>query len=53
MKGGTVGGLLYKDSPSPPPDIMDESIDAALCTFSADPARRWEKYLASRLRHDS
>lgn len=40
MKGRKGGGLLYRDRPSPPPDIMDESIDAVLCTFSADPARR-------------
>lgn len=39
MKGREGGGgLLYRDRPSPPPDIMDESIDAVLCTFSADPA---------------
>lgn len=30
--------MLYRDRPSSPPDIMDESIDAVLCTFSADPA---------------
>lgn len=40
MKGREGGGLLYGDRPSLPPDIMDESIDAVLCTFSADPARR-------------
>lgn len=38
MKGREGGGLLCRDRPSPSPDIMDESIDAALCTFSADPA---------------
>ena len=39
-KRGRGGGSLYRDRPSPPPDIMDESMDAVLCTFSADPARR-------------
>lgn len=38
MKEREGGGLLYRDRT--PPDIMDESIDAVLCTFSADPARR-------------
>lgn len=46
--------LLYRDRPSPPPpDIMDESIDAVLCTFYADPARRGGKYSASCLWHGS
>lgn len=39
-KEGREGSLQYRDGPSPPPDITDESIDAASCTFSADPARR-------------
>ena len=43
MKGKEGGGLLYRDRPSPPHDIMDESVDAVLCTFSADPARRGGK----------
>lgn len=52
MKGREGGGLLYSDRPSPPPDIMEESIDAVLCTFSADPARRGV-YSASCLWHGS
>lgn len=40
MKGREGGGLLYRDRPSLSPHIMDESIDAVLCTFSADPAGR-------------
>lgn len=44
-KRGRGGGSLYRDRPSPPPDIMDESMDAVLCTFSADPARRgWGRW---------
>lgn len=32
--------MLKRHRPPPPPDIMDESIDAVLCTFFADPASR-------------
>lgn len=38
MKGGDEGTL--SDRLSHLQDIMDESIDAVLCTFSADPAKR-------------
>lgn len=42
-KGGREGGRAEAGKteigPSPPPDIADESTDAVLCTFSADPAR--------------
>lgn len=53
MKGREGEGLLFGDRTSPPPDIMDESIDAVLCTFYADPARRGEKYPASCSWHGS